>query len=149
MPRKAANSATSRTDQEHFGGRRRAPRLCCSLPVDCAGGNGKYAARTVEISRSGALLEMRDPAFVESGSEASLLAFSLRVVDEFSGGMRILFAEPRLSLAARIIRATRHPSAASLLIGCEFLAALTDEQCRMLGLSTEGSPDLGTACAAQ
>lgn len=140
MPRKADNPATSR---EHFGGRRRAPRLRCVMPVQCAGGSGTHSALTVEISRSGILLEMHDPALVETGSESSLLAFSMRVVDEFSGGMRIIFAKPRLSLAARIIRATRHPSAASLLIGCEFIAPLSDDQCRLLGLSTEASPDVG------
>ena len=148
MPRKAENPAPSRSDKEHFGGRRRAPRLHCVMPVDCTGGSGKYAALTVEISRSGALLEMRDPAFVESGSESSLLAFSMRVADEFSGGMRIIFSQPRLSVAARVIRATRHPSADSLLIGCEFIAPLSDEQCHMLGLSTEGTDVGGTASPA-
>ena len=136
MSRRPANSTVVRKDREHFAGRRRGSRHRVVMSVTCAGASGRYAARTIELSRTGAVLEVRDDGFGPE-SKSNLLEFSKRVADEFSGGMRIGFAEPKLSLAARVIRTMRHPTAATLLIASEFLVALTDPQCRMLGLPTE------------
>ena len=140
MNRKDTRPAGSRSDREHFAGHRRGSRLRCVMPVECAGATGKYKARTIELSRSGALVEIRDPDFRDGDPKSSLLTFSARVMSEFAGGMRIRFFAPKVSLAARVIRTTRHPTAASLLIGCEFLTELTEQRCRMLGLPTGDSP---------
>jgi hypothetical protein len=110
------------------------------LPVTCAGSSGRYEARLIELSRSGALVDMRDPRFLKSCLDSSLLSFSGRVVEEFSGGMRVGCAEPKLSLAARVIRTLQHPATGAYLMGLEFLTPLTPPQCRMLGLPTEESP---------
>lgn len=141
MARGATSPKKSQSDREHFAGRRRTPRRRFVQPVECSGSSGKYAARTLELSRGGALVELRDPEFLGSAAVSSLLAFSQRVMEEYSGGMRIHFSVPALSLAARVVRTLRHPTSESLLVACEFLTELTDEQCRMLGLPTVQMPD--------
>jgi hypothetical protein len=141
MGRKAANATAAKKDREHFAGHRRGSRHRRVVPVTCAGSSGRYEGRTLELSRTGVVVEMRDARFFETRADASLIAFSTRVADEFSVGMRIGFSVPHLSLAARVVRTMRHPTTSSLLIGCEFVAALTDAQCRMLGLPTEDAPD--------
>lgn len=140
MPRKVATPPTARRDREHFAGNRRGSRHRLVLPVTCAGSSGRYDARILELSRTGAVVEMRDPGFLPADQRSSLLAFSARVADECACGMRIAVSEPKLSLAARVIRTMQHPATAALLMGIEFVAPLTPAQCRMLGLPTEESP---------
>ena len=50
-------------DSNHFGGHRRNARRLCIMPVDLAGTSGSFVGRTIDLSRGGALIEVRDAKF--------------------------------------------------------------------------------------
>jgi hypothetical protein len=125
-------------DREHFSGRRRNVRRLCVMPVQLTGANGVFGGRTVDISRRGTLIEIRDPRF--PSGERGLVEFARRVSEEFPAGFPVRFADLPLVVELRVARVTRHPAAASLLIGCEFVQPLNDRQCRVLGVPTAETP---------
>src|SRR5262245_29847513 len=126
-------------DLDHFFGHRRSPRRRCVMPVDCLAGGTTYAGRTVDLSRLGALVELRDPKFTTGAP--TLVEFARRVAEALPKRFVLSFAEPPVRVAARVARVTRHPSADSLLVGCAFANPLTDRQCRAFGLPTEDLPE--------
>jgi PilZ domain len=126
-------------EKGHFTGHRRGARRLCVMPVEMTGTSGVFQGRTIDLSRSGALIEIRDPLF-PSGS-GSILEFAKRVAAEFPRQFPVRFADLPLVVELRVARVTRHPAAASLLIGCSFVNPLNDRQCRVLGVPTDRKGD--------
>jgi hypothetical protein len=117
---------------EHFGGHRANSRRLCVMPVELTGTTGSFAGRTIDLSRRGALVEVRDAKF--PSGESSILEFAKRVAAEFPREFPVRFAGLPFVAPLRVARVTRHPSTASLLVGCTFVRPLTDRQCRALGV---------------
>ena len=128
-------------EADHFAHKRRGQRRLCVMGIEVTGATGTWAGRTVNISRNGALIEITDPAFCTAGREATLLEFATRALSEFKKSMIVRFEDVPLRVEASVLRVTRHPAAASLLLGCEFSRALTTRQCRVLGVPTEDEPE--------
>jgi hypothetical protein len=120
-------------------GRRRAVRHPRSVKVECLAPDGmRFAARTIDLSREGSLIEILDPRFLTSPDIATLVPFAARVAEEFGRGLVILFAGGALRVPARVVRlasGTRRLS--PMRIGCRFESPLTDWACRMLRLELE------------
>jgi hypothetical protein len=123
---------------EHFGGHREGGRRLCVMPVELTGSSGSFGGRTIDLSRTGALIEVRDPRF--PSGERSILEFAKRVAQEFPRDFPVRFADLPLTVSLRVARVTRHPTTSSLLMGCTFVRPLTDRQCRTLGVPTAEPP---------
>ena len=125
-------------EAEHFGGHRDGGRRLCVMPVALTGVSGSFGGRTIDLSRRGALIEVRDAKF--PSGERSILEFAKRVAQEFPREFPVRFADLPLVVSLRVARVTRHPAASSLLIGCTFARPLTDRQCRLTSSEQSEAP---------
>src|SRR5262245_30891064 len=131
-----SDDAVSPRDRDRVHpGRRGAPRRRKALPVRLLGpGGARLAARTVDVSRSGMLAEIDDPAFFASGDRADLLPFAARVTAAFPQGMDVFFADGAVQAHAEVVRLLTRAGDATPLLGCRFRPELSDIDCRLLGV---------------
>ena len=128
-----------------FSGRRRSARFHCEKAIECKGRTGRYHGRTVNVSRLGALLEIKDPEFLPVGSEGSLMEVAERVSAEFPHGVQIRFTHVPVLIEARVLRVAQHPTWGRAVLGCEFSHPLTRRQCTALGLQPDRKGDAEVA----
>src|SRR5207244_11455211 len=62
--------------------RRRSERKPCIASAECEGASGAYRARTLDVSKSGAVLDIRDTRFLDISADSSLLAFASKAFQE-------------------------------------------------------------------
>ena len=118
----------------HFTGKRAALRTLRFLDVVVEGKHGKLDAVAVDLSRSGMLLRIIDPAFSGEFDVEQLMAYTARVWHHFSDGLKATFGEDQTTkrLKTDVVRVTSHGGL--VLIGCRFQRLLTRGQCRKLGI---------------
>jgi len=108
-----------------------------SHPVEIHSDYAAYRAQTINLSADGALLEMTDAAFfaAQEGSDR-LQVCTHRLDAQFGGGMRIKFREADVAIDAEIVHVgeKKSESGVTVVVGCRFVSALTEEACDLLGI---------------
>jgi hypothetical protein len=136
------DAPAKRTTDEHdvFSGKRKSPRRGRHITVRCIGPAGRwYAGRTVDISQGGMLVEITDPDFIPLGESRDLIPFAARVALQFPQGMDAAFGDGAVQVHANVVRLVSKVGGRPLiLLGCQFDPALSEFDCRLLGL------DVGT-----
>jgi hypothetical protein len=135
MPSDAPAKRTT-DEQEVFSGKRKSPRRGRHIAVRCIGPAGRwYAGRTVDISQGGMLVEITDPDFVPLGESRDLIPFAARVALQFPQGMDASFGDGAVQVHANVVRlVSKVGGRPLLLLGCQFDPALSEFDCRLLGL---------------
>ncbi len=142
-----------------FQGKRASQRVRMEIQVECSAATGAaVAAKTVDLSTTGALLRLTDPKTVGIEAQAGLGELAARIAMRFPGGVLLRFQGALKDRRARVVRvSTPPPPETGVLVGVRFEAALSAADAAQLGLPTgpdPGSPaalasaDPGTAVAA-
>jgi len=123
--------------RSHFGGKRDGPRQRRELEVLLRGRAGRFAARTVDVSRSGVLLRITDPIYAHV--QHDLTRFIANIERHFRTRVDVRFVEAQLSVAAEVARLTVsradiHGEDGRMLMACHFRTNLTPVQCHALGI---------------
>lgn len=123
--------------RRHFGGKRDGPRQRRELEVLLRGRAGRFAARTVDISRSGVLLQVTDPIYAHV--QFDLTRFTANIERHFRTRVDVRFIEAEIGVAAEVARLTvsraeDHGENGRMLMACHFRSNLTPVQCHALGI---------------
>jgi hypothetical protein len=125
-----------RDDGRMFAGKRRGRRKGRSLEISLVDGlGGSYAARTVNLSRTGALVEVTEPSFQKFSDYDDLVAFKERVEDRFGRGLRVIIGGGVVELRGRVVRVEK-PAVGDWRprIGIDFVQPISDANCQSLGI---------------
>jgi hypothetical protein len=126
---------------QHFSGKRSAERLICSREVWLVGAEGRFRARTLDLSEGGALVELLDEAFTSTDRAGHAADCFALAAQNFSSGVRLEFpadAEGRrgLTLDAEVVRLTVGPDPKDgVRAGCRFARPLSAEESAFLGMA--------------
>jgi hypothetical protein len=127
---------------DHLSGKRGAPRRPRSLFVTCIGSGGELNCRTVDLSKGGMLLEIRDRASGAPGTPTGLIPFAARVADLYPEGMSAVFGDGAVKVHATVVRVATHPTdEKAMRLGCRFDTPLSEAQCHLLGLDGSETAD--------
>lgn len=123
-----------------FSGRRNGSRKVTRLSLAVGTRRTPYEARTLDLSRSGILFEILDPALQPGEGAQELVAYHERVREMFREGIALEFGGGALRLHAELVRVVVAPptEGCRALLGCRFRRRLTRGQCRLLGVAHEG-----------
>jgi len=102
----------------------------CDVPVTVAGRAGCFAARCINVSRSGVLLSLQ---YGDRVSDASQAGFGELLVNICRHGAELRFEAAGFSVAVELIRAADGEPDEQLL-ACRLLEPLTEEQRALFGL---------------
>ena len=110
-----------------------------SIAIRCTGPSGHaYAARTVDISRGGALIEIVDPDFHPLLDGSDLMPFAAQVSLQFPDGMLVNFESGTVQARANIVRlVSKQGKKPGILLGCAFAPELSEFDCRVLGMTSD------------
>jgi len=117
--------------------RRAAVRTRLFLDLRAEGRHGAYAAVSVEASRAGMLFRILDRDFAPEGEAALLHPYLARVRFHFGGGLLLHLPDCRRTVAAVVTNVAPYRRAGddAAFIACRFLAELSGERCRALGIA--------------
>jgi hypothetical protein len=119
--------------RSHFAGKRSARRKALKLKITICGIMENFPAESVDLSRSGILLQITDDLFAHA--EEDLASFAFKVQQHFKKGADILFIDSGFGVSAHVVRVThRKADGPALLLACRFRHALSDGQCQALGV---------------
>ncbi len=123
----------------YFSGKRDSLRTHKLLDVLCEGKKGAFKGMAVDISRSGILLRIMDPAFASAAEVNHLMPYTARVWFHFEGGFWVHFKNGKLKVNADVVRVTGFCGRGQslILIGCKFRRHLTPEECEELSIPCE------------
>jgi hypothetical protein len=126
--------------RSHFQGRRVGQRFALTVSVELASRRQAFQACTVDISRSGALFLLEDPAFIAGLPGTALDPFTERVQRHFEGGLVVRFKGGVLRRRMEIVRTTAGGlgGPGRPLLACRFLRPLSRRECRLVGLPGRG-----------
>ena len=119
--------------RSHFAGKRSAARRALELKVTICGIMDNFPARSVDVSKSGILLQITDALFSHGGGD--LASFALKVQQHFQAGADILFAGHGFGVTASVVRVTHRKGA--LMLACRFQHELSDGQCAVLQIDDD------------
>ncbi len=114
--------------RSHFSGKRSAQRRPLALKVTVCGIMDNFPAESIDVSKSGILLQITDDVFAE-GSE-DLASFAFKVQQHFQQGADILFVDYGFGVTAAVVRVTHRNG--QLMLACRFRHPLSDGQCASL-----------------
>lgn len=114
--------------RSHFSGKRNAKRRSLELKVTVCGIMDNFPAQSIDVSKSGMLLQITDSVFADSDED--LASFAFKVQQHFQQGADILFADYGFGVTASVVRVTHRHGALSL--ACRFRHPLSDGQCSAL-----------------
>jgi hypothetical protein len=119
-----------------FSGRRGAKRSRRILAVQIRAGEGHVCrGLTVDISRSGALIDVNDGRLFPPGDPLTLVAYAGMARDWLREGFEITFQRGGVRAQALLVRAVMGTKkGAPPFLGCRFSPVLPDEACRRLGI---------------
>jgi hypothetical protein len=135
-----SSDAAEHIPDEHrlLSGKRRSQRIPRQIDARLIGTKGeKYRARTIDLSRGGMLVELTDPAFLETAAEdhgQRFAAIANLMSTQFADGMKVHFGSVRIRSKAQVVRLVTRISDMAFLLGCRFVPDLTDSECWQLGL---------------
>ena len=118
----------------HFDKKRDFDRCWIGIPVELEGRAGSIKVRLIDVSRSGVLLAMTDPAFRYAND---LLECYQRVQERLGTGAIVRFAGRAFSLRGDVARVTECPFEGRTLLAVQFVDSLTPDQCASLGIPAE------------
>lgn len=131
--------------QGYFTGKREALRTYKFMDARVQGTGGTFAAQVINISRSGMLFRVTDPAFATEAESSHLMPYTARVWSNFQGGFHVHLEDGAIARAARIVRVSGYCSrkGSLVLIGCQFDRELTPEDCATLDIvyADDKAPD--------
>ncbi len=110
------------------------------MEVVCVGAGATVRGQTIDISRSGMLISVRDGSLppVRAGD---LVPLAFLVAVAFADGMRVILG-PDVNVRADVLRVTTSPADAEFLrLGCRFRRTLTRQQCAQIGIDETDTPD--------
>ena len=114
--------------RSHFSGKRSAKRRCLELEVTVCGIMDNFPAQSIDVSKSGMLLQITDSVFADNDED--LASFAFKVQQHFQQGADILFADYGFGVTASVVRVTHRNGLLSL--ACRFRHPLSDGQCSAL-----------------
>jgi hypothetical protein len=114
--------------RSHFSGKRSAQRRALELKVTVCGIMDNFPAESIDVSKSGVLLQITDSMFADGGED--LASFALKVQQHFQQGADILFVDYGFGVTASVVRVTHRNGLLSL--ACRFRHPLSDGQCAAL-----------------
>ena len=124
--------------QAHFAGRRESVRNEVGIGCSLLGDGSVFRAIAVDISRSGALISVRDARFDDTEGGDSLMEYSERIWQHFGDGLEIGLMGGVVRIAATVVRVTTRQDEASLewipLVGVRFRTALSPHECERVGV---------------
>ena len=141
MGKRRAMPAAERELRSHFRGRRAGRRFTLDLKVELTNRKIAVRARTVDISRSGALFLVDDPRFLADLPGTALDPFTNRVLNHFAEGLTAHFAGDVLRRRMEIVRTTSGGlgSVGQPLLACRFTHPLTPRECKLVGLRPQAA----------
>jgi hypothetical protein len=114
--------------RSHFSGKRSAQRRSLELEVTVCGIMDNFPAQSIDLSKSGILLQITDSLFADGGED--LASFAFKVQQHFQQGADILFVDYGFGVTASVVRVTHREGMLSL--ACRFRHPLSDGQCTTL-----------------
>ena len=120
--------------RSHFSGKRSAERKTLAIKITVCGVMENFPARSVDVSRTGILLQITDDLFAHE--EEDLASFAFKVQQHFKQGADILFVDQSFGVTASVVRVTHRKLGGrpALLLACRFRHSLSDGQCEVLGV---------------
>ena len=95
--------------RSHFSGKRSAQRRTLELKVTVCGIMDNFPAQSIDVSKSGILLQITDSLFADGGED--LASFAFKVQQHFQQGADILFADYGFGVTASVVRVIPSPRA--------------------------------------
>jgi hypothetical protein len=114
--------------RSHFSGKRSAKRRALELKVTVCGIMDSFPAQSIDVSKSGVLLQITDSVFADSDED--LASFAFKVQQHFQQGADILFVDHGFGVTASVVRVTHREGVLSL--ACRFRHPLSEGQCGAL-----------------
>ena len=114
--------------RSHFSGKRSAKRRTLELKVTVCGIMDSFPAQSIDVSKSGVLLQITDSVFADSDED--LASFAFKVQQHFQQGADILFVDHGFGVTASVVRVTHRQGVLSL--ACRFRHPLSEGQCGAL-----------------
>ena len=114
--------------RSHFSGKRSAKRRTLELKVTVCGIMDSFPAQSIDVSKSGVLLQITDSVFADSDED--LASFAFKVQQHFQQGADILFVDHGFGVTASVVRVTHREGVLSL--ACRFRHPLSEGQCGAL-----------------
>jgi hypothetical protein len=114
--------------RSHFSGKRNAKRRSLELKVTVCGIMDNFPAQSIDVSKSGVLLQITDSVFANQNED--LATFAFKVQQHFQQGADILFVDYGFGVTASVVRVTHRNGALSL--ACRFRHPLSEGQCQAL-----------------
>ena len=118
--------------RSHFSGKRSAKRRSLELNVTVCGIMDNFPAESIDVSKSGVLLQITDSVF--SDSDEDLASFAFKVQQHFQQGADILFVDYGFGVTASVVRVTHREGVLSL--ACRFRHPLSEGQCSTLEIES-------------
>jgi hypothetical protein len=120
--------------RSHFANKRNGTRRSIELEVMVRGRAGRFPGSSIDISRSGILLQITDRVYAPRSGD--LAAFAAKIEQHFKTGADIRFIEHGFAARAQVVRVTHGQDASvqPFLIACRFRRPLTEVQCVSLGI---------------
>jgi twitching motility protein PilT len=130
--------------------RRVAPRVDRIFYAQVAGEAGTHRAHILNLSFSGALLTITDPALAVPREPEKLVAFTKRLGLQFQDGMRVRVLEGDVSVEADVVRVAERTIGddTMILIGVRFRRSLEPHECRHLDIPAPDAPESSPLPAA-
>jgi len=112
--------------------------------VGVRGRHGTYRSLVSNLSRTGVLLTIVDPAFAVEDCEGNVEVATLRIAAQFSDGLAIVVNEIAEPIEAEIVRVEeeRHEGEVFFSLGCRFRRPLSDDESRALRLPPLPKPEV-------
>jgi len=118
--------------RSHFSGKRSAKRRTLEVKVTVCGIMDSFPAQSIDVSKSGVLLQITSSVF--SDSDEDLASFAFKVQQHFQQGADILFVDYGFGVTASVVRVTHREGVLSL--ACRFRHPLSEGQCGALEIES-------------
>jgi hypothetical protein len=117
-------------------------RAVVTVALRVAGPGGDFAAETVDVSRTGALVWIKDETFAPAPVTGNMVFYQQRVTEEFSAGMHLKFAGD-VERSAEVVRVARKGTEDGdpILVACRFSKELSDDDYRAVGVEPGPAPE--------
>ncbi|MHC4959148.1 MAG: PilT/PilU family type 4a pilus ATPase [Planctomycetota bacterium] len=122
-------------DVQVDAGRRQGNRSAVAFPVEVRGTTGTYQAETLNVSPSGTLIRITDPAFATEEIQADFVSYTERAAEELQE-MRLRFEGRAVVRHAEVVRMTPDVDGPPL-IACRFLKPLRASEAERLDVEME------------
>jgi len=119
--------------------RRMAPRFVRTVAIGISNGEERWRARTIDVSLTGALIQIEDERFAGPEVLHNFVRFGMHASRCFSAGIELYLPDIEEPLPAEFVRVKRDQSRLGerMLLACRFSVALDEEHVRALKLDDD------------